>query len=298
MGLSDIIEKEAKPHGWQYAEKKEKGYRVISASGLSNLLAKPYEWSVNVIDNKRTFFGNEATFLGNVVHKYAELYRSNGLTNDLKLPSVQRDMVLSTSTDIDLKQIYKDYPVMCEALREHYLEVYPTDVVSEKYLEVDLEDYKILVAGSVDEIDYNNKVITDFKTCSKIPTADNMAKYMYQLSCYANLLEKTENLIIETFRIVFIQRPTKTIGARVYIAECKANLDLARDLIRNAINTIVAIYEKPDLRELIFRPNPFDGFTNTDKLNMEAFVSKYMKDFKLITQEESKVKKLQKDIFG
>lgn len=298
MGLKDIVESNHREYGSEYKERKEKGFRIVSPSGIKKFLDNPYEWSINVLDGKPTFFGNNATALGSVVHKYIELYRSNKLTSDGKLPSIDRDAVLSTSTDLDLKDIYDSYPSMCEAVREHYLEVYPTDVLSEEYMEVELTDEKILIAGTIDELDLNNKVITDFKTCSKKPTEQDITKHIYQLGTYASLIKKTKDITIEKFRVVYIQKPTKTLGARVYICECDAIIDLSNDMLNQVIDTIRLIDSNPDMRNIIFRDNPLGGFIMPDKTNVEAFMNKYIKNLTFTTQEQSKVKQLQKNIFG
>jgi len=298
MGLSEIIESNSKEHGSEYKERKQNGFRVISPSGIKKFLDNPYEWSVNVLDGKTTFFGNSSTALGSIVHRYIELYRKGKLTSEGKIPSIERDAVLSTTSDIDIKDIYDSYPSMCEAVREHYLEVYPADVLSEEYMEVELTDEKILIAGTIDEIDLNNKVITDFKTCSKKPTEQDITKHIYQLGTYANLVKKTKDILIEKFRVVYIQKPTKTIGARVYICECDAVSDLSANILNQTIDTIRLIDSNPDMRNIIFRDNPLGGFIMPDKVNVETFMKKHIKNLKFITQEENKVKQLKKNIFG
>jgi hypothetical protein len=299
MGLSDIKEKRIKEYGHMYRERKENGFRVISPSGAKNFLSKPYEWRLNVLDNTPTFFGNEATVVGSLVHRYIELYRSNELTQDGRLPTIDRDTILATTSDYNVQQIHNDYPMMCEAVKEHYLDVYPTDVLSEEYMELELTDRKILIAGTVDELDLNNGVLTDFKTCSKAPKDESfMLPYLYQLSVYNALLMKTRGVDVDRFRIVFIQRPTKTIGSRIYIAECDAISNLGSDLLNNILETIDVIDSNPKMKDIIFREDPLSGFVNADKKKQEEFINKYVKNFKLITQEDSKIKKIQDSIFG
>ena len=297
MGLKDLKDSRSQEHGWQYKEKKESGYRVISPSGISKFLSNPFEWKTNVIDGTPTFFGNEATVVGSLVHKYIECYRDGSLTSSGKIPAIQRDSILATTTDYDIQKITKDYPLMCQAVKENYLEVYPNDVESEKYMELDIKDDKILVAGTIDEYDEENKVITDFKTCSKAPSdKKDLIPYMYQLSVYANLLKATEDKIVETFRVVFIQRPTKTIGARIYVAECEANYELGK-IVNEAIDIIRMTDEKPELLNLIFRENPLSGYTIVDKNMADNFIEKHIKKFVFTTQEQSKINKLKDDVF-
>ena len=297
--LDRVIEKKVKPHGAEYQDRKENGFRIISPSGASKFITSPYEWRVNVLDSKATFFGNEATVIGSLVHHYIDLYRKNSLTSDGKIPSVDRDAIVSTTTDLDIKTIYSDYPKMCEAVKEHYLDIYPTDVLTEKYFELELTDKKVLVAGTVDELDLENKVLTDFKTCSKAPKDEtSVSAYIYQLSVYYALMEKLEGIKIDKFRIVFIQRPTKTIGSRIYIAEWDSNLELGKDLLNNILQTIDIVDNQPNMKDIIFRENPLSGFTMPDKIKVKEFCDKYIKNFKLVTQEESKIKQIKKNIFA
>ena len=299
MSIKDIKEKQIKSHGSEYKDRKDNGFRVISPSGARKFIDSPYDWRVNVLDGKQTFFGNEATVVGSLVHRYIELYRQGGLTSDGKLPTIDRDTILSTTSDYDIQKIHTDYPMMCEAVKEHYLDVYPQDVESEQYFEKELTDKKILIAGTVDELDLNNSVLTDFKTCSKAPKDESsMLSHIYQLSVYNALIEKTRGISFDKFRIVFIQRPTKTIGSRIYIAECDANKDIGKDLLNDILETIELIDKEPKLKDIIFRENPLSGFTNPDKDKVKAFIDKNIKNFKLITQEQSKVKEIQKNIFG
>lgn len=299
MGIKDIKEKRYKEHGSEYKDRKEKGYRVISPSGAKNFVTNKHEWSVNVLDGKPTFFGNEASTLGSVVHRYIEMFREGSLNADGTMPKDELDHIVATTTNIDTKGIYADYKDMCKAVKEIYLDKYPTDVLSEKYFELELTDRKVLVAGTVDELDLNNKIICDFKTCSK-PVKDQTAfiGYLYQLSVYYALMKATDNIEIDKFRIVFIQRPTKTIGSRIYIAECDSVLDLGQDLLNDIIKTIDLCDSNPELKDIIFTENPLSGFTNPSKENIEAFSNKYIKNFKLITEESSKLDEVKKNIFA
>lgn len=299
MALRDIKEKRIKEHGAEYRERKENGFRVISPSGARNFLDKPHEWCTNVIDGTPTFFGNEATMLGSLVHRYIELYRTNGLTSDGRLPTLDRDTIMSTTSEYDVQAIYKDYPLMCEAVKNIYLDVYPDEVAVEQYFELELPDDKILIAGTVDELDEKNGIITDFKTCSKAPKDEtSLVNHMYQLSVYANLIAKHKGITFKRFRVVFIQRPTKTIGARIYIAECDVNYELGKNLLNDILETISVIDENPKMKDIIFRENPLSGFTNPDKDRVKAFIDKHIKNFELITEEASKVEKVKKNIFA
>lgn len=297
MSLKDVIEPTSKPYGYQYKEKKEKGYKVISPSGIKNFYSDIKTWKKNVIDNTPTFFGNEATKLGDIVHKFAELYREGKLNQDNTLPKVEVDKLLSTTSDVS-KELYQHYPLMNKALLENYLEIYPKEVDSEYYMEFELDE-QVLVAGTIDEIDRENRVITDFKT-SKNPYKDekDIATHFMQLCVYCALLEKLESVSIQTIRVVNIARPTKTIGSRVTILECDADIEYGKKIINEVYQATLLCKKHKDVIDSLFKDNPFDGFTNPSKESIEAYVNKHIKNFKIITQEENKVAKIKKNIFA
>lgn len=296
--LSKLKEPMVKEHGFQYADRKESGYTILSPSGMNKFYTDIKEWKTNVIDGNQTFFGNQATMMGSIVHLYAEYFREKKLTKEGKLPSIALDSMLSSSTDLDIKDIYSNYPIMCESLKENYLDIYPQEVLTEHYMEFELED-KILLAGTVDEIDVVNKICTDFKTSGK-PYKDetDLAKHFVQLSVYHALTDKIDNIEIDTYRIVNIVKPTKTIGARVVILECDSDLEYGKKIINEVYQATLLSKKNKDLLDMLFKDNPMKGFTLPSKESMEAYCSKYIKNFKVVTAEENKIAKIKKNIFA
>ena len=298
MGIKDIKEPMVKEHGSEYKDKKENGYTILSPSGMNKFYTNIKEWKTNVIDGKQTFFGNQATKLGEIIHLFSEYYRKGKLTKEFKLPSLTVDSLISTSGDLDVKDLYSNYPIMCEALKENYLDIYPKSVLSEHYMEFELED-KVLLAGTVDEVDTTNGIRTDFKTSSK-PYKDetDLAKHYIQLSVYASMLERIEGITINTYRIVNIVKPTKTIGARVIILECDSDLEYGKKIINEVYQATLLSKKNKELLDLLFKDNPMSGFTLPSKDNMEKYCNEHIKNFRVVTAEENKIAKIKKSVWA
>ena len=301
MILNKLIEKEVKEYGSEYKERKEKGFRVISPSNAKKYYTNPYEWKQNTLDGITTFNGNTSTYLGNVIHKFAELHRQGKLNNDNTLPKIELDRIISNSTDIDLKEIYDKYPTMCKALLEEYLCIEREVLDSELYLEYELTEDKILIAGTLDELsNEDGKIyISDFKTSSS-PYKDvyDLVGHIVQLSVYNALLLKTRGITVDKFRIVNIAQPTQKETNRVCILECDAILDLGQNLLNEIVNMIIYCDNNKDLIPLLFRDNPFDGFVVSNKDKLDILVNKYIKNFTIKSSNIKKIEKLKKDIFG
>lgn len=301
MSLKDIKERKVKVHGEEYQDRLEQGYRVISPSGASKFLSNPYEWRLNVLDRVQTFTGNTQTCLGTVCHLFMEKYYKDELTKDCKLHSLDVESIISSTSDLDIQMIYKNYPVMCEALREVYLEQYPKPMSCEEYMEYEIKDHKILVAGTVDIITEEDGkiIICDLKT-SKSPYKEkkDLAKHLYQLSIYSALLFKNKGITADRFRIVNVSQPTKTIKPRVHILECDVVEELGSNLLNDIVETIMLIDDKPTMKDIIFRENPLNGFTIPNEDSMNSFIDKYIKNFKFITPEVNRVEEIKKNIFA
>lgn len=294
--------KENREHGSEYAERKEQGYRVISPSGLKKYYTNPYEWSLNVLDNVKTFSGNTNTVLGLIVHKYAELYRTNSLNKDGTIPSIEIDRIISSTTDLDIKEIYANYPTMCQCLKDEYLELYPNENVldSELYLELDIKEDKILVAGTLDELYSEGKdiILVDFKT-STSPYKDetDLMQHLHQFSVYNALLLKNRGIQANKFRVVNIAKPTMKETNRLTILECDSS-DISNSLLNEVIETIRLCDSNQDIKKLIFRENIFDGYMITDKNRMNDLCSKYIKNFSMTNSQVKKKEKVIKSIFS
>lgn len=302
VSLKDVIEP-SNEHGKEYRDRVMiQGYRVISPSGLKKWFTNRSEWRLNVLDNIKTFNGNTNTVLGSIVHKYCELYRKNGLTKEGKIPSIEVDRILSTTTNLDIQSIYRDYPTMCEAIREEYLELYPNEYVldTELYLEYDFKELKVLIAGTMDELysEGNDIIIVDFKT-SKSPYKDeyDLVEHLYQLSVYNALLFKCRGITANKFRIVNIAKPTKTVTNRVNVLECDS-VDISSNVINDMLDVIHLVDNKPELKDIIFPINPLEGYVVTNKDNLDILVKKYIKNFSITNSEVKKRKQIIKNVFS
>ena len=71
--LKKVIEPTEDTHGIEYRDRLEDGYNIISPSGIKNFYTDIKTWKKNVIDKEQTFFGNDSTYLGSIIHKFCVL---------------------------------------------------------------------------------------------------------------------------------------------------------------------------------------------------------------------------------
>ena len=304
MSLLNKLEEIKLPqHGSEYATFLENGGTVISPSGLRNIIDNPSEWKKNVIDKERTFFGNENTQVGSYLHLYCDYFYQGKLTKELRLPKEIQNLFFTQNKDIDLgsfidkkKTIRMDayLETLCDTVREEYLEVYPSPLESEGYLEYRLDD-KTMIAGSYDTLSREDDelVICDFKTTSKSLTEKSMLNYILQLSIYCRLHEIINGEQPTKIRIIGI---VKTQTPKVQILECKPNYELASKIVSNAYNAIKfergEDLTREELSDLIFRENIYSFTTDEDA------IKKIIGEVTISTSEERKVKKVIKNVFG
>jgi len=290
-------------HGHQYRAFVDGGGTVISPSGLRNLIESPSSWKTNVIDKVKTFSGNLNTEIGNYIHLYAEYFYMGRLTKEDRLPKVIKDAFFSKNKNIDLgsfidkkKTIRMDsyLELLCDALREEYLEMYPKPIENEGYFEFNISD-DVMIAGSYDALseEKNDLVIVDFKTSNNSLTEKSMLGYILQLSVYCQAYRNLHGREPTKIRIVGIIKNQKP---KIQILECQPNYELARRIVEDAYNAIR--FEKGEdltrgeLRRLIFRQNIY-SFTME-----EADIKKIIGEVTIITGEERKAKKVIRSVFG
>ena len=307
--LDKLDEIKLPTHGSQYKEFLNDGGTVISPSGLRNIIDNPSEWKKNVINKEKTFFGNKNTQIGSYVHLYCDYFYQGKLTTEKRLPKEIKNLFFSQNKDINLLEFLDKketirmdnyLEMLCDVVREEYLELYPEPLEAEGYIEFKLDD-KTLIAGSFDvlseECDENigdgHLVMTDFKTTDKTLKPESMLNYILQLSVYCRLYELNHNLKPTKIRIVGI---VKNLSPKIQILECKPNYELASKIVTNAYNAIRfdrgEDLTRDEIKELIFRENIYSFTTDKD------IIKKIIGDVTITTSEERKVKKVIQSVFG
>ena len=222
---------------------------TLRASSVRKFFETPDLWYKNHILKEDTFEGNTSTYLGSVIHKFAEAYYS------LEDWSVY-DILEKAPEHVDKNIILKEYKPMCAALEEKYLQQHKPDL-TEHYMKK--EDGNFIFQGTCDA--FENGVLIDYKTSAK--PKKKIDEYSQQLNIYAYLMSLTGREV-HTIRVVNILRATKTISPRVNVLECKANVKEGQELTNFMIRKTKLGMNNPEFLELIFSPNNYsflsDGF--------------------------------------
>jgi hypothetical protein len=224
---------------------------TLRPSSIRSFHETPAKWYKNHVLNEDKFEGNTATYLGTIIHKYAETYYTLGDFNP-------HEILEDAPEDVDKTQILAEYEDMCKALDELYLSKHSKPELIERFMRLSIND-EIELQGTCDF--YDNGVLGDYKTSSK-PQKD-ISPYSQQLNIYAFLLS-TIGKEVHTLRVVNIIRKTKTIKPRVHVLECKADIQEGKRLVNLMANKTQLALNNPDKLELIFTENNYsflsDGF--------------------------------------
>ena len=163
---------------------------------------------------------------------------------------------------VDSAVVLREYPRMVAEWKLNFYANNPMPDFTETEVEIIEHDHEkeggkrdIWTMGTADAI-FGNTLV-DWKTCSSKPKG--IGNYKYQLMQYARAFNKTGKHNIDTIKIVYIQRQTKTIAPRIYEFEHKIT---PKDWIEAnyfaelQVNTLLLADENPELTSLIYRPNP------------------------------------------
>jgi len=217
---------------------------TLRASSIRSFHETPSIWYKNHILGEDKFEGNTATFLGTIVHKYAETFYS--------LQPFNVDEILETAPeDVNIDEIMIEYPKMCKVLQTKYLEKQAKPQLMEHFMELKLsEDIKL--QGTCDA--FLNNTLVDYKTASK--ASKDIAPYSQQLNIYAYLLSLSDYRV-DTLRIVQIVRSTKTMAPRINILETKADISEGKRLVTLMHNKTKLALDNPQFKDIIFHDNKY-----------------------------------------
>ena len=230
---------------------------TLRASSVRKFFETPDLWYKNHILKEDTFEGNTSTYLGSVIHKFAEAYYS------LEDWSVY-DILEKAPEHVDKNIILKEYKPMCAALEEKYLQQHKPDL-TEHYMKK--EDGNFIFQGTCDAV--NGSVLVDYKTAGKYETNPKIDQYIQQLNIYAYLVS-LKGIKIDTLRAVKIYRRTKTLPPRVTVLETPADVTEGERLVNLMIDKTTLALKNPEFLHLLFIDNPYsflsDGFSVDTKV--------------------------------
>lgn len=225
----------------------------LRPSSIRKFFEVPKSWYKNHILDEDKFEGNTATYLGTVVHKFAEAYYTLESWNP-------HEILDDAPDDVDKALILAEYPAMCKALEEKYLDIHDKPELTEHYMKSQISE-EMLIQGTCDA--YDKGVIVDYKTSAK--AKKDISEYTQQLNIYAYLLSLTGREV-HTLRVVNIVRATKTIAPRVHQLECPADIEEGKRLVHLMANKTKLALDNPDFIDLIFTDNKYSFLSGGFKI--------------------------------
>jgi len=226
----------------------------ISPSQIDSFASTPSKWYREQLLGESGFEGNTASELGNVVHAIAESITKTGDYSD----SDVLNYLYTLGGDIDIQYIRENYIDMVRALTTGYLDNNkPTEAELQMYCEVKDKVYVGGTADFIDSSDPTNIILGDYKTVSRKPSGDKMTLLQKrQLMAYAHMYKKCGYGTINTLRIVYVVRPTKTLPVRVIVVDHKIEF-LDEEWIDNVLEliaeSILLSDSTPTLRHIIWK---------------------------------------------
>jgi ATP-dependent helicase/DNAse subunit B len=245
----------------------------ISPSAISKFFEYPVNWYKEYILGESGFTGSTSSVLGSTVHFIAEQYalsQINGTpldTEQLKA-TINADLDALDNPDVNIDEVKSLYPDMATTLVQEYVSRnIPTHVEHAVCAEY---DHGVYVAGSIDAISGVSKqpdgtysgsgTIVDYKTTATKPRTDSIPWHYYiQLMAYAWAC-KQQGITIDRIRIVWICRPTKTLGPRVFVVNQQispADWQAIDDVLRIMTDSILLHEAQPELDYLVFKSLSF-----------------------------------------
>lgn len=202
------------------------------------------KWYKNHILDEDKFEGNTATYLGTIVHKFAEAFYTLESWNP-------HEILDDAPEDVDKAVILAEYPAMCKELEDRYLNAHDKPELIEHFMQYNISE-EMLIKGTCDA--YDKGVLIDYKTSAK--AKKDISEYTQQLNIYAFLLSLT-NREVHTLRVVNIVRATKTLKPRVHMLECKADIQEGKRLVQLMADKTKLALDNPNFKDLIFTDNKY-----------------------------------------
>ena len=239
---------------------RDAGGYVLSPSGTGKFFNASNEW-IDDREGKIVFDGNTQTVLGTLVHACIEAYCDG---EEILFDEAEEwaEEKFIGNDKVDLSIVLSQFQGMFEAWKISYSTMYPIPQEREIDISMDLGD-KIRLAGKVDAYEIDRGVVIDWKTTdskpSKLKKSHEIQIMMYALAMIA------EGKEVNTVRVCYIQRPTKTIGPRVWVFDKEITDDMlieANYYLQLQVTSLQLYFENPELRDILFRVNPVASWLN------------------------------------
>lgn len=225
----------------------------LRPSSIRSFMETPNLWWARHIEGTDDFIGNTKTYLGTVVHKFAESYYTMEEFNP-------HAILENAPDDVDKTFILSNYEGMCKELERKYLSRQPKPELMEHFICKDLDD-TFECGGSMDA--YFNGILVDYKTSSN--QVKKIDDYINQMHIYAYLLS-TIGKEVHSYRVVNIVARTKTIEPRVNILECKSDIKKGEYLINLMHKKAKIGYDNPMYKDYIFNENTYSFLDNKTEI--------------------------------
>ena len=243
-------------------EFRDNGGIVLSPSGISKFFNEPNEWYLDRI-GATTFDGNSHTVLGNAIHGAIDAYwDGEEVTEDdvVEWMNARYQEQMDTIDDkgfakVDPEFVAANFMNMFIAWKAGYADMYPKPDMREYALSIDIQE-GMRMAGTIDGYEDDRSVVIDYKTCGRKPSGISES-HRLQLSAYAFMMI-AKGYEVDTIRVVYIQRPTKTLPARIWVFDEELEdkqLLVMTDTIEMMKGSWNAAIEHPELTKYLFRPN-------------------------------------------
>jgi hypothetical protein len=239
---------------------RDAGGYVLSPSGTGKFFNAPDEW-IDDREGKINFDGNTQTVLGTLVHACIEAHcNEDEISYDEVEEWIEEKYIDNDKVDIDT--ILSQYQDIFEAWKISYSTMYP--IPEEREIDVSLDfGESIRLAGKVDAYEPDRGVVIDWKTTDKKPSKLKKS-HEIQIMMYA-LAMIAEGKEVNTIRVCYIQRPTKTIGPRIWVFDKEVTDEMlieANYYLQLQISSLELYFTNKELRALLFRPNPLASWLN------------------------------------
>ncbi len=242
------------------------GNFVLSPSAVSKFYDNAGDWWKDR-NGEVTFDGNTNTVLGNAVHAAIDAYwdgsevTEEDVTNWMhaRYSRQMSEMVEQYGKEVpkvDIDTVLKNFMPMFIAWQNEYAGKYPKPDKREFPVRLDMQK-NIISAGTVDGYEEDRRVVIDYKTTGKKPSEMSKAHELQMLDYAFSII--ADGGEVDSIRVVYIQKPTKKIEARIWIFEKEVTDEMLFQIVEikeNMKKSINAVAQYPDLADVIFRDNP------------------------------------------
>lgn len=236
----------------------------ISPSQLYKFYSNPSEWYRTQVLGESTFKGNTASIIGTICHYiYEEEIKGRHTTREFITEQLREKFLEDPdlALEVNVQEVQEVYPQVASAVMNEY--VVKELAHDERSLEAETplslcidSSFPMYLAGTCDLIQ-DGHIVADFKHVSKKPSEIIPLGYRLQLLAYAYMCNsEAESKAIDTIRIIYGVKPTKTIPARcIIVTEMITDEDwkLIKDTIVLVRETLKMANDMPECRYILFK---------------------------------------------